>query len=95
MFLAAGSLKEPTLKDLLNLVRVTDLFRLGLELNVDSHDIQLVQQNHPTDHQKQLLGVFTLYLQQTEEPSWLQVVEALHVMGENHLAKKIMDKFRT
>ena len=47
------------------------------------------------DHDAQLSDVFTLYLQQTEEPSWLQVVEALHAMGENHLAKKIMDKFRT
>jgi hypothetical protein len=90
---AAGVLKEPTLKNLMNLVRVTDPCRLGLELNVDSHDIRLVQQNHPNNHQKPLLDVFTLYLQQTEEPSWLQVVAALRTMGEARLARTIMEKF--
>ena len=95
LFLAAGVLKEPTLKNLMNLVRVTDPCRLGLELNVDSHDIRLVQQNHPNNHQKPLLDVFTLYLQQTEEPSWLQVVAALRTMGEARLARTIMEKFRT
>ncbi|CAI8019372.1 hypothetical protein GBAR_LOCUS11649 [Geodia barretti] len=82
---AAGSLKEPTLKDLLNLVRVTDLFRLGLELNVDSHDIQLVQQNHPTDHQKQLLDIYEVtptdcHLVQRESPS----LTRRHIHKERH-----------
>ena len=45
------------------------------------------------DHDAQLSDVFTLYLQQTEEPSWLQVVAALRDMGEKRLARTIMEKF--
>ena len=91
---ASRPLKEPTVKELLNLVRVSDPHRLGLELNLGESSLKIVEVDHPTDHGKQLLDVFDLYVTQTVEHSWLQVVAALRAMEENRLAKKLMDRFR-
>ena len=35
------------------------------------------------DRNRQLVDVFKLYLTQTEEASWLEVVVALHAIGES------------
>jgi hypothetical protein len=86
-------LPPPTKRDLVQLVRVDNPYNLGLNLNLNESYLNIVQKDHPTDHDAQLSDVFTLYLQQTEEPSWLQVVAALRAMGEKRLARTIMEKF--
>ncbi|CAI8019371.1 Stress-activated protein kinase JNK [Geodia barretti] len=88
-------LPPPTKRDLVQLVRVDNPYNLGLNLNLNESYLNIVQKDHPTDHDAQLSDVFTLYLQQTEEPSWLQVVAALRAMGEKRLARTIMEKFGT
>lgn len=80
------------MKDLVNHVRVDNPYRLGLKLNLDRSDLNVVQRNNRNDYEGELDGVFNLYLQQTEEPSWQQVVNALRAVGENKIAKSIMDK---
>ena len=82
------------MKDLIQLVKVANPYNLGLNLNFDMSSLNIVQADHPTDHSKQLSDVFKLYLTQTEKPSWLDVIKALRAMGENRLAKKLMDRFR-
>lgn len=82
-----------TMKDLQRLVRVENPCDLGLQLNIDETSIKLIKANYPNDRSEQLYEVFTLYLDQTEEPSWLQVVAALRSIGKINCAKTIMDEF--
>ena len=95
IFSGSRPLPLPTKRDLVQLVRVTNPYNLGLNLNLDESYLNIVRKDHPTDHDAQRSDVFTLYLQQTEEPSWLQVVAALCTMGETRLARTIMEKFGT
>ena len=82
-----------TMKDLQRLVRVENPCDLGLQLNIDETSIKVIKANYPNDRSEQLYEVFTLYLDQTEEPSWLQVVAALRSIGKINCAKTIMDEF--
>ena len=81
------------MKDLIQLVNISNPYNLGLNLNFDMSSLNIVQADHPTDHSKQLSDVFKLYLTQAEKPSWLDVIKALRAMGENRLARIIMEKF--
>ena len=81
------------MKNLIQLVRVSHPYFLGLHLNLEKSSLDVVQVDHPMDHSRQLVDVFDLYLTQTEEPSWLEVVAALRAMGENRLARTIIEHF--
>ena len=81
------------MKDLVNIIVTNQPYKLGLELNIDSRELDVVVANHPNNHTTQLREVFSLYLRQCEEPSWVQVVTALRTIGERKIAKSIMAKF--
>ena len=86
-----AKLPEPTLLDLVNLVKTDQPIRLGLQLGLEGNDLALVKRNHPTDHAQQLEDVLLLYMKQPEKPSWKKVTTALWNIGEKRIAKKILD----
>ena len=88
-----ASLPEPTMKDLVNIIITNQPYKLGLELDIDMRQLNVLVANHPNDHARQLREVFLLYLRECEEPSWVQVATALRTIGERKTAITIMDKF--
>jgi hypothetical protein len=90
---APRRLPQPTLVELTNLIKTKNPSGLGLQLGLEQSEVETIQVNHPTDHARQLYGVFSEYLRQTEVSSWIQVVEALRAIGERKCAKAVMDKF--
>jgi hypothetical protein len=87
------SLPEPEMKELVNLIIMNKPYELGLELKINMRELSLLEANHPNNYARQLREVFSLYLRQTEEPSWVQVATALQAIGERKIARNIMDKF--
>ena len=81
------------MKDLANIIITNQPYELGLELNIDVRQLDILVANYPNNHARQLREVFSLYLRQCEEPSWIQVATALRTIGERRTAKTIMDKF--
>ena len=81
------------MKELMKFVKTTKPFQLGVNLNVNTHDLDKMQEDFPNDHGKQLMKVFSLYLAQVVEPSWVQVATALHSIGEIKQAATIANKF--
>ena len=88
-----ASLPEPTMKDLANIIITNQPYELGLELNIDVRQLDILVANYPTDHARQLREILLLYLRQCEQLSWIQVATALRTIGERRTAKTIMDKF--
>ena len=80
------------MKELTELIRTTKSHQLGLQLNVEPESLKIVQANHLNDHNKQCVEVLSLYLEQTPEPSWSEVVAALRKIGQIRCAKNITDK---
>ena len=86
-------LPPPTMKDLSNLVHTTKPYDLGLTLNIAENDLNIMQLDHRNDFGSQLRQVLSLYLRQTEAPSWAQVATALCDMKEMPSANAIQKKF--
>ena len=57
------------------------------------NDLNIVKRNRPNDYAEQLLDVLSLYIKQTEYPSWVQVANALWKIGEKKMAKKIAAEY--
>ena len=55
--------------------------------------IYIVERDHPTDHDKQLSKVLSLYMRQSVRPSWEEVTTALWDIGEKRTAQQITDEY--
>lgn len=81
------------MKDLANYVHTTRPFELGIQLDIDTHDLKVVMKDHQNDTASQLIEVLTLYMTQTEQPSWREVATALLNIREVQCARAIEKKF--
>lgn len=86
-------LPPPNMKDLLNYVHTTKPFELGIQLDIDTHGLKVVMKDHQNDTASQLTEVLSLYLNQTEHPSWRDMAAALLNIREVQCARAIEKKF--
>ena len=77
----------------MNIVKTDKPIKLGRQLGVAESDLDIVEKDHPTDHDKQLSKVLSLYMKQSVRPSWEEVATALWNIGDNRTAQKIADKY--
>ena len=84
---------EPTSKELMNFVKTVKPIKLGQQLSVEERDLDIVEEDHPNDHDKQLSKVLSLYMKQSLNPSWIEVTTALWNIGEKRIAKTIADEY--
>ena len=88
-----AEIPEPTSKELMNFVKTVKSIKLGLQLGVADSDLDIVEKDHPNDHDKQLSKVLSLYMKQSLNPSWIEVTTALWNIGEKRIAKTIADEY--
>ena len=75
------------------LTTITNWYQLGLNLNLQTHELDKIQQDHA--HQgidRQMLVMLGLWLRRTTNPTWEDVVSALQKMGENRVAENVRQK---
>ena len=81
------------MKELMNNVRTVKTLELGIQLDLDHHDVNTVMADNRNDAARQLTKVLSLYLERSLEPSWLHMATALYAIGENKCAADIEQKF--
>lgn len=81
------------MKDLVNLVMTDQPRNLGLQLNLDESDLNVVEKDLRNDHAAQLSKVLSLYMKESLSPSWVEVATALWNIKEKNRAKVIAKKF--
>ena len=84
----SSSIVEPQLKDLI-LVRTVKWYELGLQLEVESHDLNVIQANNQNNVDACKREMFSKWLGITPNASYQQVVEALRVVGEISEANRL------
>ena len=81
----------PKIKDLLRHVKTTRWYRLGLELDIDNHTMQVIEADTKGEAnvtERALTRVFDTWLKTKDNPSWSDISRALRVMGEDAPANK-------
>ena len=75
------------------LTTITNWYQLGLYLNLQTHELNKIQQDHAHHgNDRQMLEMLSLWLRRTPNGTWGDVVNALQQMGENKVAKNIRQK---
>ena len=88
-----SGIQAPTLEELLDNVKTTEWFHLGLKLGIKQEALAVIQSNKKLDASGALMKVLQKWLQVCEGPTWVAMVAALREIGEGSLAKKLEDKF--
>ena len=69
-----------------------DWFELGIYINVSYSKLKVIELNYPHSKSRCRTEMLHTWLN-TSIPSWSAVIEALHLMGMNRLAKRLAVKF--
>ena len=93
--------RMPQAADILNvknlyseLTTVTDWYRLGLYLDLKTHELDKIEQNYTNQGcDRRMLVMLALWLRSTPTATWKDVVSALQQMGENRVAENIRQKY--
>ena len=76
------------------LTTVTNWYRLGINLNLQSHELDKIQQSYVNpENDRRMLQMLDLWLRRTPNATWEDVVSALEQMGENRVAETILQKY--
>ena len=74
---------KPLLRDLLNNVKTTKWYRLGLELDIDSHSLDIIECD-ASGVEERLKRVFQKWLTVCKKPSWRATVNAPGLLMKGH-----------
>ena len=74
-------------------LRVSDWNRLGLALELDSYDLDIIEKDNPGDRRKQALKMFQLWLNSKPDASYEQLIRALREVGDGTVASSLCTKY--
>ena len=87
-------MQTPKQQDLMDNVKTTNWYRLGLELTGDEATMNTIEADialpRIADKTKEM---FRVWLKECDEPTWLVVVDALEKIREKRLSREIKVKF--
>ena len=66
-------------------LQVNDWYRLGLALNLDSYDLDIIRKDNQGDAKAQTLKMFQLWLTRQPQASYKQLIQALHEVGDERV----------
>ena len=84
--------QAPTLNDLLDNVKTTEWFRLGLKLGIQQDILETIESKR-LDASAALRALLREWLRACEDTTWVAMVTAMREIGEGRCAKKLKDKF--
>ena len=83
---------KPKIEDLIDDVKTTQWYRLGLELEISQKEMDIIDEDCKRDTKEALKKTFKQWLK-TEEPTWRQIIAALRKIGENNCARELEQKY--
>ena len=83
---------NPELKNLINL-QVSDWYRLGLALGLNSYNLDVIEKDHRGDRESQKRKMFDHWLRTQRDASYEQLIKALHEVGDETVAACLCGKY--
>ena len=83
---------KPCLKDLIRL-KIIRWYELGLRLDIERYQLELIKTNNPGDTSKCVIDMFDHWLCNSLDPSYHKLMEALCDIGEIDAASQLHNDF--
>ena len=74
-------------------LQVSDWYRLGLALRLNSYDLDIIEKNHPRDTKSQTCKMFDLWLRTQPDASYEQLIKSLCKVGDEGVANSLCNKY--
>ena len=74
-------------------LQVSDWNRLGLALNLNSYDLDIIEKDHRGDARQQTLKMFQLWLKTQPDASYEQLIKSLCEVGDKAVASSLCQKY--
>ena len=68
-------------------------FQLGLKLGISPDDLDVIKEDNKNDVDAARLSMLKMWLDECENPSWEEVIQALKDIKQRRLAKKLEGKY--
>ena len=88
-----ADMQAPTLENLLDNVKITNWFYLGVKLGINQDTLDAISKNRSSDAIGARTDMLKEWLRACEDPTWVALVAAMREIGEGNCAKKLEDKF--
>lgn len=88
-------LPVPTLRELCELPVANCWYRLGVQLGIPDHELDVIQQDYPRDTRMCQSKMFSAWLRSESAPTHEKVVKALVAVDKTSPAKKLCEKHGT
>ena len=88
-----SGMNTPTLDQLLDHIRTTEWFRLGLKLGVRQDDLEVIESDRRHDSSGALRDMLRKWLKEHSNPMWSVMVRAMKEIGEVKKARSLEQKF--
>ena len=86
--------RKPTKEELIDNVTVAKWNNFALRLLKDDRRVDTIEEDSALRRtEDKLREVFRIWLEESDNPTWLEVVVALRAVKNNRLAKEIEEKF--
>ena len=83
---------NPELKDLMHL-QVSNWYRLGLSLGLNSHHLDVIKRDHQGDTESQTCKMFDRWLRTQPDASYEQLIKALRKVGDESVANFLSKEY--
>ena len=74
-------------------LQVSDWYKLGLALKLDSYDLDIIENKFRGDTRKQICEMFDLWLRTQPNASYEQLIKALREVGDKTLVNFLCKKY--
>ena len=66
-----------------------------MQLGVTGRDLHEIEESHPGDNDRCKTEMLSIWLENATSPTWKDVADALHQMGEFSIALNMQSKYRS
>ena len=89
------STPDPTIRELssLKLSGQYKWYKLGLQLGIEEHILDRIEENYPRDSDMRQSKMFGKWLRSDTEASWSKLCEALMIVKEDKLVESISSTY--
>ena len=84
----------PKLEEIIPVIKeISKPYELGVQLGIESHELDKIEENHPRDVNRQMIEVIKYWLRNSSDCSWGALAIAVEKMGgHGNLVQELGDR---
>ena len=87
------TVKELTLKNILNATKGVNWYELGVQLDFEASRLDIISEDHPNSARRAKIRLISEWMKNDREASWDKLAVALRLMGHQKISDAIPQEY--